>query len=516
MGQSLDPMTQKQSKDELLYQLAIAGNVDAVKALCSEGAILEWIDRDGKTPLIVACMDSGLYNVAKVLIEMGANVNAYRPGRHAGTPLHHAVKRGLEQTVKLLLSSGANALVRNDDCQTVLDVARIKGNINIVRTIESHICYFTGWLREFYGPGFLRAFAPQFLSRKIWAAVIPQGSSNPMTPKKLELVIYPSSQDVQPRTVIALWNAEIEEPNFNRPDPEVTIFDQSTMLSVVIAFFQKLNTNLHLPTRVINSSFTVYMMHAAEFPRYVGFSFCNVTPPPMYGNPPTTVPVVGSAEAVGLAMAIGGSIQSTTEDNPLHPNSHQSSEVINANGWEDLVRGDGNNRWGMAVASTHSEAPTHSEARSSGWMGEAPKEDYNGCAVPNMGPSGSQGHVQTRYDIPPVSETSGGNTASVPSAPPIPDEELDAGPIHHLSFDFSLLDLSAPAIELGASVTSDVNKGGSSSSCIICWEAPVEGACIPCGHMAGCMTCLSEIKAKKGVCPVCRSNINQVTRLYAV
>lgn len=25
-------------------------------------------------------------------------------GRHAGTPLHHAAKRGLEQTVKLLLS----------------------------------------------------------------------------------------------------------------------------------------------------------------------------------------------------------------------------------------------------------------------------------------------------------------------------------------------------------------------------------------------------------------------------
>lgn len=27
-------------------------------------------------------------------------------GRNAGTPLHHAAKRGLEQTVKLLLSHG--------------------------------------------------------------------------------------------------------------------------------------------------------------------------------------------------------------------------------------------------------------------------------------------------------------------------------------------------------------------------------------------------------------------------
>ena len=52
----------------------------------------------------------------------------------------------------------------------------------------------------------------------------------------------------------------------------------------------------------------------------------------------------------------------------------------------------------------------------------------------------------------------------------------------------------------------------------ICIEAPIEGACIPCGHMAGCMACLNEIKAKKGVCPVsvCRGKINQVVRLYAV
>ncbi|KAG6776459.1 hypothetical protein POTOM_019970 [Populus tomentosa] len=492
MGQSLDPMTQKQSKDELLYRQAIAGNVDTVKALCSEGAILEWIDRDGKTPLIVACMDSGLYNVAKVLIEMGANVNAYRPGRHAGTPLHHAVKRGLEQTVKLLLSSGANALVRNDDCQTALDVARIKGNINIVRTIE------VNFLTKAYHLQLGCCYTTRF-----------QQSHDAEEAGACDISFFPG-MDVQPRTVIALWNAEIEEPNFNRPDPEVTIFDQSTKTQYKLASANEGDKQqLHCLYDACSGVPQVYDYRIQK----TGALILDVTPPPMYGNPPTTVPVVGSAEAVGLAMAIGGSIQSTTEDNPLHPNTHQSSEVINANGWEDLVRGDSHNRWGVAVA------PTHSEARSSGWMGEAPKENYNGCAVPNMGPSGSQGHVQTRYDIPPVSETSGGNTASVPSAPsapPIPDEELDAGLIHHPSFDFSLLDLSVPAIELGASVTSDVNEGGSSSSCIICWEAPVEGACIPCGHMAGCMTCLSEIKAKKGVCPVCRSNINQVTRLYAV
>nr|TKS04970.1 hypothetical protein D5086_0000138520 [Populus alba] len=204
--------------------------------------------------------------------------------------------------------------------------------------------------------------------------------------------------------------------------------------------------------------------------------------------------------------------------------------VTNPNFWEDPVRGtDSHNGWGAAVASTHSaaggggwmdEAPredyngwgaavasTHSAAGGGGWMDEAPREDYNGWGVPNMGPSGSQGHVF---------ETSSGNTSSAPSAPPIPDGAFDEEPIHHPSIDFSPPELSVPAIERGASVTSDhVNEGGA-SSCIICWEAPVEGACNPCGHMAGCMACLSEIKAKKGVCPVCRSNINQVLRLYAV
>jgi ankyrin repeat protein len=38
------------------------------------------MDKEGKTPLIVACMNPELYNVAKTLIELGANINAYRPG----------------------------------------------------------------------------------------------------------------------------------------------------------------------------------------------------------------------------------------------------------------------------------------------------------------------------------------------------------------------------------------------------------------------------------------------------
>jgi ankyrin repeat protein len=44
------------------------------------GFVVQWIDKEGKTPLMVACLKPQLFNVAKTLIELGADVNAYRPG----------------------------------------------------------------------------------------------------------------------------------------------------------------------------------------------------------------------------------------------------------------------------------------------------------------------------------------------------------------------------------------------------------------------------------------------------
>nr|GMC91894.1 putative E3 ubiquitin-protein ligase XBAT35 isoform X1 [Ipomoea batatas] len=218
-------MGQQQSKDELLYRHAVDGNIQAISTLRRDGASLEWVDREGKTPLIATCMSSERFATARTLIELGADVNAYRPGHNAGTPLHHAASRGLDNIVQLLLFHGANALIKNDDSHTPLQVARVKGFSNVVRTIESHICIFSGWLREFYGPSFLEVLAPKLLSRKIWAVVVPHDSTKPL---KLELAIYSSLQDAQPRTVISLWRTNVEEPNFQQVDPAVIISDKST------------------------------------------------------------------------------------------------------------------------------------------------------------------------------------------------------------------------------------------------------------------------------------------------
>ncbi|XP_059433101.1 probable E3 ubiquitin-protein ligase XBOS34 isoform X2 [Corylus avellana] len=401
----------------------------------------------------------------------------------------------------LLLSNGANALVRNDDCQTPLDVARTKGHANVVRVIENHVCYFSGWLRESYGPGFLGALMPQLLTRKIWVVVIPFGSSNSTMPLKMELVIYSTLQDAQPRSVIALWKAKIEEPKFHQTDPALSIFDQATKARY------KLASAIEGDKEQLQQLYNACIGIPQVMPRPVPYNTLTSTPE---AAPQT------DAEAVDLAMAVNDSIQSPAADRPLPPNTHQSSEPIRTNGWGDSAGNSSHNGWSTTVGTTIEVAGSNV------WMDNPPKQDYNGWGLPDSGPVGHPTqHARTNNNVSPVVPTNNDvstpvSSASVPSAPPIPDEVLDEGPIHYPSIDFSPVEWFIPAKEDGGSVTNDVKDEDTSSSCVICWEAPIEGACIPCGHMAGCMSCLNEIKAKKGVCPVCRAKINQVVRLYAV
>lgn len=120
-------------------------------------------------------------------------------------------------------------LVINDDCQTPLDMARVKGYTNIVRLIEQEISPFLWVLaRTSWYPGFLEAFTSQWLSKKIWAVLIPCAPRNPTKPLKLQLALYPTAQDAQPRIVISLWRAKIQEPKFGQSDPSVIVLDENT------------------------------------------------------------------------------------------------------------------------------------------------------------------------------------------------------------------------------------------------------------------------------------------------
>ncbi|GFZ13507.1 hypothetical protein Acr_23g0018920 [Actinidia rufa] len=267
--------------------------------------------------------------------------------------------------------------------------------------------------------------------------------------------------------------------------------------------------------------------------------------PALPDTQPSTTASQTAAETAELAMAINASRQSALVDRlSLQLNNHPSSEGNSLNGWGDTTNATSQNGWGSssggptppdASSSGWADGPTNEEynncgdttnatsqngwgsfggsptpeASSGGWADGPTNEEYNGWGVPEPRPSNNSIQAQTTDAIPVLV-----SSVLPPSAPPVSEEDLYEGPIHYPPVDFSPVDLRIPSVENKVSKTSEAKDGD--GSCVICWEAPVEGACIPCGHMAGCMSCLNEIKTKKGDCPVCRAKINQVIRLYAV
>lgn len=472
----------QQSKDELLYQEVSKGNIEGIKALRSQGAGLEWVDSEKKTPLILACTSPELYNVAKTLIELGANMNACRPGHQAGTPLHHAADRGLGQTVELLLSHGANALIMNDNCQTPLDIARTRGYSNVVRGIEGHLCLFSGWLRELFGPGFLDHLAPQLLSRKVWVVVLPCGSRNLRKPFKLELAIYAGAQDSQPRTIIPLWKANLGEPNFNQSDPIAIISDVSR-----ISRRWKRKRGIKSSQEAGRGRIKLAPVQESEKQELQRFcNACKGIPQVMHSIFPFNdqVPSVKATAPPSnndqLAMAINASRQFAERVRFASPVNSSSSSASSTN------------------SPAHDKCYTTEASTSHIPSG---REDKVLQTISGASPTR---HFQSQNNVP--------STVSIPSAP-ASDTAIDNGPIHYPSINMTPVDLSDDDIS-GATVVK--KEDGSASSCTICLDAPLEGACIPCGHMAGCMSCLNEIKTKKWGCPVCRADINQIVRIYSV
>lgn len=512
MSPSTDGMGANHSKEELLYREVQSGNHDAVKSLHREGASLEWVDKEGRTPLILACTRGELLDMAITLLNLGANINAYRSGAHGGFPLHHAAKRGLEKTTTLLLSHGANPYAVNDDGHTPLDMARNRGQVSVVRLLEEKLCLFSGTLREFFGFGFLESFAPKLVTKKVWAVVLitkPQSRGT----AEYELAIYESPKVsiwngvhsssahpaglcnvAQPRTKISLTNADIEAPNFTLTDPVLYVTDRTHKtkykflaenkgdkaqlerlykackglspvqngaaygngLSLPIAdhstaSHQQGNLSQIHPVSLQPSPRRQPVLQSVSAPSSVFSSSTNL-------NSSVVEPI---PEELALALALDESIRTAAEEGvPLSPTASNAYGLSQLDAWE--VPDESYKGWGVADLDKHSQRQ-QGKVSLSGW---------------NAQQSASESWEAANIEQP---------MAAPPSAPPLTEAA-------------------------GCKSTDD----GSGGVCVVCWDARAEGACIPCGHLAGCMKCLTEVKLKNWNCPVCRGPIDQVVKVYAV
>lgn len=116
---------------------ATEGKENLAKLLVEYGADVNAIDVGGDTALMWAANDGHL-NVVEFLVEHGANVNAAATGLiYAGfTALIYASEKGYVNMVKYLIKHGANINAKNKNGDTALSIAEKNGHTEVARILR--------------------------------------------------------------------------------------------------------------------------------------------------------------------------------------------------------------------------------------------------------------------------------------------------------------------------------------------------------------------------------------------
>ena len=120
----------------ILMIVAGQGKWDLAKVLVESGANVNATDVHGDTALMEACREGHL-NIVELLIEHGANLNAaVNVGVGQGyTPLIYAAESGHVNVVKCLLKHDANINAKKDG-DTALIIAEKNGHMDVARILR--------------------------------------------------------------------------------------------------------------------------------------------------------------------------------------------------------------------------------------------------------------------------------------------------------------------------------------------------------------------------------------------
>ena len=104
-----------------LWRVAYLGRIDLVMILLQNGAEIDFVDYYNNHTALSIAVSHKHYDIAKLLIKQGANVNGVLNGdRKSKPPLFEAVKNGDKNMAAFLLKNGANINAANDSRKSVL------------------------------------------------------------------------------------------------------------------------------------------------------------------------------------------------------------------------------------------------------------------------------------------------------------------------------------------------------------------------------------------------------------
>ena len=119
-----------------LHLAAFFGRPEVARLLLDRGADPKaWATGDLYVQPLHSAVAGGHEEVAAMLIHDGADIDA--PQRHGYTPLMGAAQNGMAATVQLLLARGANPMARNDDVLTAAELAERAGHAEVAATIQA-------------------------------------------------------------------------------------------------------------------------------------------------------------------------------------------------------------------------------------------------------------------------------------------------------------------------------------------------------------------------------------------
>ena len=105
--------------------------------MVTKGADVNIPDRYNQTPLYSA-VSRGYFDISKLLLEYGANVDILNNVHETETPLCVAARRGYVDICKLLLDHGADVNIHDSYYCTPLWIAAARGNLNISKLLLDH------------------------------------------------------------------------------------------------------------------------------------------------------------------------------------------------------------------------------------------------------------------------------------------------------------------------------------------------------------------------------------------